>query len=65
MLGVATPQRVNPATLGHCEKTTGKVYFDVTGGPPDAVASLVLNQCVGRSQWSALVGVLVAIDLCE
>jgi len=37
---VATPQGVNPATLAEGEKTSGKVYFDVTGDPPD---SLVYN----------------------
>jgi hypothetical protein len=37
LFGVATPQGVNPATLGQGEKTTGKVYFDVTGDSPDAV----------------------------
>jgi hypothetical protein len=35
--GVATPQGVNPATLGPGEETTGKVYFDVTGDKPDSV----------------------------
>jgi hypothetical protein len=37
LFGVATPQGVSPATLGQGEKTTGKVYFDVTGDAPDAV----------------------------
>jgi hypothetical protein len=37
LFGVATPQGVNPATLGQGQKTTGKVYFDVTGDAPDAV----------------------------
>lgn len=37
LFGVATPQGVNPATIGQGEKTTGKVYFDVTGDAPDAV----------------------------
>jgi len=37
LFGVASPQGVNPATLGQGEKTTGKVYFDVTGDSPDAV----------------------------
>ena len=37
LFGVATPQGVNPATIGQGEKTTGKVYFDVTGDSPDAV----------------------------
>ena len=37
LFGVATPQGVNPATLAEGGKTTGKVYFDVTGDAPDAV----------------------------
>ena len=37
LFGVATPQGVNPATIGQGDKTTGKVYFDVTGDSPDAV----------------------------
>ncbi len=31
------PQGVNPATLTQGERTTGKVYFDVTGDTPDSV----------------------------
>jgi hypothetical protein len=38
LFGVATPQGVNPATLGPGEETKGKVYFDVTGDKPDSVA---------------------------
>lgn len=34
---VATPQGVNPATLGQGQTTTGKIYFDVTGRAPDSV----------------------------
>ncbi|MBX7448255.1 MPT63 family protein [Mycolicibacterium sp. 3033] len=34
---VATPQGVNPSTLAQGEKTTGKIYFDVTGEKPDSV----------------------------
>ncbi|MCV7285227.1 MPT63 family protein, partial [Mycolicibacterium wolinskyi] len=34
---VATPQGVNPATLAQGQKTTGKVYFDVTGDKPTSV----------------------------
>jgi len=34
---VATPQGVNPAVLSQGQKTTGKVYFDVTGDDPDKV----------------------------
>ncbi|WP_349319041.1 DUF1942 domain-containing protein, partial [Mycolicibacterium canariasense] len=37
LFGVATPQGVNPSTLQQGEKTTGKVYFDVTGEAPDSV----------------------------
>ncbi|MHA3019758.1 MPT63 family protein [Mycobacterium sp. BMJ-28] len=37
LFGVATPQGVNPSTLSQGEKTTGKVYFDVTGQVPDSV----------------------------
>ncbi|MGN7782210.1 MPT63 family protein [Mycolicibacterium sp. 22603] len=35
--GVATAQGVNPSTLAQGQKTTGKVYFDVTGEAPDSV----------------------------
>ncbi|RZT25362.1 uncharacterized protein DUF1942 [Mycobacterium sp. BK558] len=37
LFGVATPQGVNPSTLAQGEKTTGKIYFDVTGEKPDSV----------------------------
>jgi hypothetical protein len=37
LFGVATPQGVNPATLGQGQTTSGKVYFDVTGAAPDSV----------------------------
>jgi hypothetical protein len=37
LFGAATPQGINPSTLAPGEKTTGKVYFDVTGDPPDSV----------------------------
>ena len=37
LFGAATPQGVNPSTLAQGEKTTGKVYFDVTGDTPDSV----------------------------
>jgi hypothetical protein len=37
LFGVATPQGVNPATLGQSQTTSGKVYFDVTGAAPDSV----------------------------
>lgn len=35
---VATPEGVNPAGLTQGQKTSGKVYFDVTGDNPDSVA---------------------------
>jgi hypothetical protein len=34
---VATPQGVNPGALTQGQKTTGKLYFDVTDEPPDSV----------------------------
>ena len=37
LFGVATPQGVNPSTLGQGESTTGTIYFDVTGDAPDSV----------------------------
>ncbi|MDR3663559.1 MAG: MPT63 family protein, partial [Mycobacterium sp.] len=37
LFGVASPQGVNPATLPQGQKTTGKVYFDVTGPAPQCV----------------------------
>ena len=37
LFGVATPQGVNPGALAQGEKTSGKVYFDVTGATPDTV----------------------------
>ncbi|MUM15518.1 DUF1942 domain-containing protein [Mycobacterium sp. CBMA271] len=37
LYGVATPQGVNPGTLSQGEKTTGKIYFDVTGTAPETV----------------------------
>ena len=37
LFGIATSQGVNPAALAQGEKTTGKVYFDVTGETPDRV----------------------------
>lgn len=37
LFGVATPQGVNPSTLPQGQKTTGKIYFDVTGDAPDSV----------------------------
>ena len=35
--GLATTQGVNPAALAQGEKTSGKVYFDVTGASPDSI----------------------------
>ena len=37
LFGVATPQGVNPSTLAQGQKTSGKIYFDVTGESPDSV----------------------------
>lgn len=37
LFGVATQQGVNPSTLAQGQKTTGKIYFDVTGQQPDSV----------------------------
>lgn len=37
LFGVATPQGVNPSALAEGQKTSGKVYFDVTGAAPDSV----------------------------
>lgn len=34
---VATPQGVNPATIQQGQKTSGKIYFDVTGAQPTSV----------------------------
>jgi hypothetical protein len=44
LFGVATPQGVNPATLAQGQKTTGKVYFDVTGEAPDSVVYTAAGQ---------------------
>lgn len=37
LFGVATAQGVNPSTLAQGQKTTGKVYFDVTGADPTSI----------------------------
>ena len=37
LFGVATPEGVNPSTLAQGQKTSGKVYFDVTGTSPNSV----------------------------
>ncbi|WP_255604836.1 MPT63 family protein [Mycolicibacterium xanthum] len=37
LFGVASTQGINPATLAQGQKTTGKIYFDVTGDSPDSV----------------------------
>lgn len=37
LFGAATSQGVNPATLAQGGKTSGKIYFDVTGAAPDSV----------------------------
>jgi hypothetical protein len=44
LFGVATPQGVNPSTLAPGERTTGKVYFDVTGETPDRGITAVVRQ---------------------
>ena len=38
LFGVATEQGVNPSSLAQGQKTTGKIYFDVTGPSPTSVA---------------------------
>ena len=53
LFGVATPQGVNPATLAQGGKTTGKVYFDVTGDAPDAVVYSAGDQ--DRLAWAQAV----------
>ena len=37
LANVATPQGVSPATLMQGGKSTGKIYFDVTGETPNSV----------------------------
>lgn len=37
LYGVPTEQGVNPGTLSQGEKTSGKIYFDVTGAAPETV----------------------------
>lgn len=37
LFGVASTQGVNPAPLAQGQKTSGKIYFDVTGEAPDSV----------------------------
>ncbi|WP_078327512.1 MPT63 family protein [Mycobacteroides salmoniphilum] len=37
LYGVPTEQGVNPGTLSQGEKTSGKIYFDVTGPAPETV----------------------------
>ena len=37
LAGVATPQGVNPSSLPQGAKSTGKIYFDVTGASPSSV----------------------------
>jgi hypothetical protein len=37
LFGVASPQGINAATLLEGAKSTGKIYFDVTGANPDSV----------------------------
>lgn len=64
LFGVATPQGVNPATIAQGQKTTGKIYFDVTGDAPDSVVYSAGDQDLlgwvqapptprqGGTQWS-------------
>lgn len=37
LLGAATAEGINPATLTQGQTTTGKIYFDITGEGPDSV----------------------------
>lgn len=46
LFGVATPQGVNPSNLAQGEKTSGKVYFDVTGDAPNSA----VYQFAGKDQ---------------
>jgi hypothetical protein len=46
---VATPQGINPSTLAQGQKTSGKVYFDVTGDNPNTV---VYRDLGGQKQAS-------------
>lgn len=43
---VATPQGVNPSNLAQGEKTSGKIYFDVTGDAPNSA----IYQFAGKDQ---------------
>lgn len=51
LFSVATSQGVSPGLLGQGQRTTGKVYFDVTGDAPNAV----VYQAGGaeRIKWEA------------
>jgi methyltransferase (TIGR00027 family) len=44
LFGVATAQGVNPSTLSEGQKTSGKVYFDVTGDNPNGVVYTASGQ---------------------
>jgi hypothetical protein len=37
IFNVPAPQGINPATLAQGQTTSGKLYFDVTGPPPNSV----------------------------
>jgi Domain of unknown function (DUF1942) len=37
MLAIPTPQGINPAMLAQVGQSSGKLYFDVVGPPPDGV----------------------------
>jgi hypothetical protein len=44
LFGAATPEGVNPSTLAQGQKTSGKVYFDVTGTSPTSVVYIAGGQ---------------------
>ena len=46
--GVASAQGINPASLPAGGSTTGKIYFDVTGGAPNSVSYAVDGQQVAN-----------------
>lgn len=54
LFGVATAQGINPDTLREGQKTSGKVYFDVTGDKPNGVAYTTGGQDLAwwTQQWA-------------
>ena len=54
LFGVATAQGMNPSTLREGQKTSGKVYFDVTGDKPTGVAYTTGGQdlALWTQQWA-------------